>query len=228
MFPFLFAFMGLDWIMNGFSNNENTGVMSGSSSFMDMSVSSQMYGVHKWVEGYKQVAYADSRGVPTVGIGITSFSNGKKPILGIKYDDDFLFKEYKIHVRDKVKLTRNLFQKWGLLIKIDQNLFDVVCDLFFQGYSQYRQDESKKALLKGKANFANWLLTEDGMWKQFWNPSNVGAYKSRWGVLKRAYWRAHWVMGISKSPQECENWLANYRAGKVQKPVFYDNPFPVY
>jgi len=222
----LFAFFGLDWFTNIFSTNESSNNFS--KSFMDMTVSPQMYAVHKWIEGYKQIAYYDTRGIVTVGIGITSFSNGKKPIYGVKYDENFLYNEYKIHIRDKVKSSRNLIYSWNLLMNVDQNLFDVIVDLHFQGYSQYRKDESKKALSKGKANFANWLLTPDGMWKQFWNPDNKSAYASRWGVLKRAYWRANWVMGINKSPQECESWLANYRSGKVQKPVFYDNPFPTY
>lgn len=183
-------------------------------------VSKSLYEMHKWIEGYRTTTYKDSRGINTVGIGITTFSNGTKPQIGKSYDASYLESQYMIHIKSKTAMTINLLESWKLLQGYNQNVFDVICDMHFQGFSQYRKDEAKKKLQLGKSAFANWLLTPDGMWAQFWNPKNKSAYASRWGVLKRAYWRANWVMGINKTPQQCETWLKLFRENKAIMPSF--------
>lgn len=179
-------------------------------------LSSIVFNAHKWIEGYYPVAYRDTRGIPTVGIGITVFrSTGQKPVVGKRYSDDFLFKEYNLLVMEKNIFSRGFFRNFnGFGRSPYQNEFDVITDLFFQGFSSYRQGEAKKYMLKGRVAFANWLLTPDGMWKQFWNSKNKGAYASRWGVLKRAIWRAHLIMGVSLTELEARNIMEEYRYGK--------------
>ena len=223
MFPLFFmGMLGANWftkLLNGTSNNTNN-MNNSYNPLRPTTVSTTLYQTHQWIEGYRQTAYKDSRGVVTVGIGITSFSNGTKPIFGKLYDANYLKSEYLIHIKSKTTLTNNLLKSYNLIQGYNQNVFDVLCDLYFQGFSIYRQGEAKKRLQISKPAFANWLLTPDGMWAQFWNPKNKKAYASRWGVLKRAYWRAHWVVGITKTPQECETWLSKYRKGEATMPSF--------
>lgn len=179
-------------------------------------MSSVVYNGHKWIEGYDPVGYRDTRGIPTVGIGITLFrSTGQKPVVGKRYPDDFLEREYWLLVNEKNGFSRKFFNSFSALGRSPyQSEFDVVADMFFQGFSSYRQAEAKKHMLKGRIAFANWLLTPDGMWKQFWNPANRGAYRSRWGVLRRAIWRAHLIMGVELTGDETMKMMEEYRKGK--------------
>lgn len=175
-----------------------------------------VYRGHLWIEDYKPVGYRDTRGIPTVGIGITLFrSTGQKPVVGKRYPDDFLEREYNLLVHEKNIFARKFFNSFSALGRSPyQNEFDVVSDMFFQGFTSYRQGEAKKYFLKGRIAFANWLLTPDGMWKQFWNPANKRAYASRWGVLKRAIWRAHLIMGVELNDAEASAIRDQYRYGK--------------
>ncbi|MFB9121539.1 hypothetical protein ACFFUE_10125 [Bergeyella porcorum] len=226
MFPFLFGFSIMHFIENIMKNAMNSKERSNSAGYNPVAkpseVSADMHAIHKWIEGERLTTYKDSRGIPTVGIGLTKFKDGSKPVLGRTYSLDFLRENYYYRVSyEFVPVVKNFFSKANLLGGYDQNLFDVVFDLYFQGFHKERAERGILELRKGKSYFANWLLTHDGMLKHFWNPKMPGFYASRWGVLKRAYWRAHRVMGIKKTPQECEAWLRLYRMGKEKIPYFF-------
>lgn len=215
MFPFLFGVFGLAPFLDElFKQKQTNNIMP----FTGV-ISSSFYDAHKWIEGYRETAYRDSRGIVTVGIGLTVFPYSKgKPQFGVKYSADFLKREYDTYLANAIKKEKAFLDSWR--VPYDQNLFEVILDMSFQGFSDYRRQEAKKYWYKGREAFADWLLTPDGMWAQFWNPKNPSAYASRWGVLKRAIWRAYWVMGENKSEAFCASLMNDIRYGKKKKPVF--------